>query len=56
MKIVRWACTLIARRAALLSGVAIAAVLIQQENACLVGENRPIRNENEQLRIGVDGR
>jgi len=56
IKIVRWACSLIARRAALLSGVAISAVLIQQENACLWGENKPIKNQNQQLRVGVDGR
>ena len=47
---------MIARRAALLSGVAIAAVLIQQGYACLVGENKPIKNKHDQLRIGVDGR
>lgn len=56
MQIVRWICSLIARRAALLSGVAIAALLIQQGYACLIGENKPVKNQNGQLRIGVDGR
>lgn len=53
--IVRWVCALVARRAALLSGVAISVVLIQQGYASLVGENKPIRNQNDQIRIGVDG-
>jgi len=53
--IVRWVCSLLARRAAHLSGVAISAVLIQQGYASLVGENKPIRNQNGKLDIGVDG-
>jgi len=55
-QIVRWVSSLVARRAALLSGVAIAGVLIQQGYASLIGENNPVRNQNDQLRIGVDGR
>jgi len=55
-QIVRWICSLVARRAALLSGVAISAVLIQQGYASFVGENKPIRNQNDTLDIGVDGR
>jgi hexokinase len=53
--IVRWACSLVARRSAHLSGVAISAVLIQQGYASLVGENKPIRNQNDKLDVGVDG-
>jgi hypothetical protein len=30
--------------------------LIQQGYASLVGENNPVRNQNDQLRVGVDGR
>jgi hypothetical protein len=47
---------LVARRSAHLSGVAISAVLIQQGYASLVGENKPIRNQNDKLDVGVDGR
>ncbi|KAG7096624.1 hypothetical protein E1B28_004041 [Marasmius oreades] len=45
--IVRWACHLVARRAGLLSGVAVAAVLIQTGKAKLGGE--------EKIGVGVDG-
>jgi len=55
-QIVCWISSLVARRAALLSGVAIAGVLIQQGYASLIGENNPVRNQNDKLRIGVDGR
>ncbi|KAF9535059.1 hypothetical protein CPB83DRAFT_781091 [Crepidotus variabilis] len=53
--IVRWVCALVARRAALLSGVAIATVLIQQGSASLVSENKPVKSNNETFGIGVDG-
>ena len=55
-QIVRWICTLVARRAALLSGVAIAAVLIQTDYATLKGEERPNKGLNDKLGVGVDGR
>ena len=55
-QIVRWICTLVARRAALLSGVAIAAVLVQTEYATLEGEKTPSKGLNEKLCVGVDGR
>lgn len=55
-QIVRWVCSLIARRCALLSGVAISAVLIQQGYANLPGESRPTRNQKDKLPVGVDGR
>ncbi|KAF8974696.1 hexokinase [Flammula alnicola] len=53
--VVRWVCSLIARRAALLSGVAIATVLIQTERATLKGERTPTKGLNDTLGVGVDG-
>ncbi|KAF8165126.1 hexokinase [Crassisporium funariophilum] len=53
--IVRWICSLVARRAALLSGVAVATVLIQTNHASLVGESKPIKGVNDRLGVGVDG-
>ncbi|KAJ3807884.1 hypothetical protein F5876DRAFT_47169 [Lentinula aff. lateritia] len=61
--IVRWACHLVARRAALLSGVAVAAVLIQTGRAGLgfgLGEgggngNGTSSDEEEKIGVGVDG-
>lgn len=53
--IVRWICTLVARRAALLSGVAVAAVLIQTDYATLKGEKTPYKGLNDTIGVGVDG-
>ncbi|KDR83514.1 hypothetical protein GALMADRAFT_235701 [Galerina marginata CBS 339.88] len=53
--IVRWICSIVARRAALLSGVAVATVLIQTERATLRGKHQPTRGLNETLGFGVDG-
>ncbi|KAF8204848.1 hexokinase [Pholiota molesta] len=53
--IVRWVSSLVARRAALLSGVAVATVLIQTEHATLHGEHNPVYGLNERLGVGVDG-
>jgi len=53
--IVRWASSLVARRAALLSGVAVATVLIQTGRAVLAGqEGKPTKNEPK-IGVGVDG-
>ncbi|KAJ7667643.1 hypothetical protein DFH06DRAFT_1280572 [Mycena polygramma] len=53
--IVRWASSLVARRAALLSGVAVATVLIQTGRAVLTGqEGQPTKNEPK-IGVGVDG-
>lgn len=51
--IVRWACRLVATRAAKLSGTAVAAVLVQTGHA-RIGGNSP--DEKEPLKVGVDGR
>ncbi|PPQ66277.1 hypothetical protein CVT26_010961 [Gymnopilus dilepis] len=53
--IVRWASALVARRAALLSGTAVATVLIQTERATLRGEGQPKKGLNERIGFGVDG-
>lgn len=58
--IVRWACSLVARRAALLSGVAVAAVLLQTGRAALPAADgsHPAGTEHqdeERVNIGVDG-
>ncbi|KAJ7477104.1 hypothetical protein B0H11DRAFT_2029697 [Mycena galericulata] len=53
--IVRWACSMIARRAALLSGVAVATVLIQTGRAVFPGQDgKPTKNESK-IGVGVDG-
>ena len=44
------------RRAALLSGVALAAVLIQTEHASLKGEHTRVKGMKDRLGVGVDGR
>ncbi|KAJ3861861.1 hypothetical protein EV359DRAFT_46354 [Lentinula novae-zelandiae] len=59
--IVRWVSHLVARRAALLSGVAVAAVLIQTGRAGQAGRdvggvNETKEEEEETIAIGVDGR
>jgi len=46
----------VARRAALLSGVAVATVLIQTENATLLDKTKPAKGTSEKLGVGVDGR
>lgn len=58
--IVRWACTLVAERAAKLSGCAVAAILVQTGCASL-GTNEGIKrkeyaNANGKIGVGVDGR
>ena len=58
--IVRWACTLVAERAAKLSGCAVAAVLVQTECASL-GTDEGIKrtdyvNTAGKIGVGVDGR
>lgn len=55
--IVRWACAIVAHRAAYLSGVAIAAVLFQTNNASFVDDDGrfPPRNDVRNLNIGLDG-
>lgn len=47
---------MVARRAALLSGVAVATVLIQTDHATLKGEKTPNKGMNDRLGVGVDGR
>jgi len=56
--IVRWACSLVAKRAATLSGVAVAAVLLQTGRAVLAGPDgsfKSIGNLEEHIKVGVDG-
>ena len=52
-EIVRWACRLVATRAARLSGCAVGAVLIQTGRAQLGGG---LSTEEERISVGVDGR
>ncbi|KAF8227978.1 hypothetical protein L208DRAFT_271104 [Tricholoma matsutake] len=55
--IVRWACSLVARRAALLSGVAVAATLLQTGRASFPdadGKHAPQTN-TKKIWVGVDG-
>jgi hexokinase len=58
--IVRWACTLVAERAAKLSGCAVAAVLVQTGCASLGTDDGIKRtdhlNTNGKIGVGVDGR
>ena len=58
--IVRWACTLVAERAAKLSGCAVAAVLVQTGCASLGTDDGIKRtdyvNPNGKIGVGVDGR
>ncbi|KAG6896677.1 hypothetical protein C0992_006750 [Termitomyces sp. T32_za158] len=56
-QIVRWACSLVARRAALLSGVAVATILIQTGRASFADETGkfPICSDMEKIGVGVDG-
>ncbi|KAJ7283432.1 hypothetical protein C8J57DRAFT_1054460 [Mycena rebaudengoi] len=53
--IVKWASSMVARRAALLSGVAVATVLIQTGRAVFPGQKgKPTKNEPK-IGVGVDG-
>ncbi|KAF8743835.1 hypothetical protein AX14_000240 [Amanita brunnescens Koide BX004] len=53
--IVRWACALVVRRAALFSGVAVAAVLLQTDRAVLRGEHGTPAVDDARIIVGVDG-
>ncbi|CAK5262682.1 unnamed protein product [Mycena citricolor] len=54
--IVRWACSVVARRAALLSGVAVATVMIQTGRAVLPGQDgKPTKVGEPKIGVGVDG-
>ncbi|KAG6865994.1 hypothetical protein C0991_009666 [Blastosporella zonata] len=55
--IVRWACSLVARRAALLSGVAVATVLFQTGRASFADKDGkfPAHTDTEKIGVGVDG-
>jgi hexokinase len=57
-QIVRWACSLVARRAALLSGVAVAATLLQTGRASFPDANgkHALQTNAEKIWVGVDGR
>lgn len=54
--IIRWICGLVGRRAAQLSSVAVATVLIQTGRAVLPGEaNGGIKDPSSKIPVGVDG-
>jgi hexokinase len=58
--IVRWACSLVARRAALMSGIAVATTLIQTGYAFLqdgVSQSGQLKasSDDERISVGVDG-
>ncbi|KAF9452017.1 hexokinase [Macrolepiota fuliginosa MF-IS2] len=54
--IIRWICGLVGRRAAQLSGVAVATVLIQTGRAVLPGvSHKGLKDPNEKILVGVDG-
>lgn len=56
-QIVRWVCGLVGRRAAQLSGVAVATVLVQTGRAVLPGEtHQHLERSSEKIPVGVDGR
>ncbi|KNZ71716.1 Glucokinase-1 [Termitomyces sp. J132] len=52
-QIVRWACSLVARRAALLSGVAVATILFQTGRASFADKDGKFSNCTDTTRIGV---
>ena len=58
VKIVQWACTLVARRAAIMSGIAVAGIMIQTGKATLRGKGSGSANKSdrEEIIVGVDGR
>ena len=47
---------IVARRAGILSGMAVASVLIKAGKATLVGDNLPTSASKDGIHIGVDGR
>ncbi|KAJ3568406.1 hypothetical protein NP233_g5735 [Leucocoprinus birnbaumii] len=54
--IIRWVCGLVGRRAAQLSGVAVATVLVQTGRAVLPGETgKGLKDPNDKILVGVDG-
>ncbi|KAF5364079.1 hypothetical protein D9756_000575 [Leucocoprinus leucothites] len=54
--IIRWVCGLVGHRAAQLSGVAVATVLVQTGRAVLPGEtSRGLKDPNNKILVGVDG-
>ncbi|KAJ7860689.1 hexokinase [Mycena olivaceomarginata] len=53
--IIRWASSLVVRRAALLSGVAVATVLIQAKRARLIEGKNILMEHNEPIVVAVDG-
>ncbi|KAK7061399.1 phosphotransferase [Favolaschia claudopus] len=53
--IVRWVCSLVARRAALLSGLAVATVLIQTGRAVFKGFSDKLTKNEDKISVGVDG-
>jgi len=53
--VVRWACKLVACRAAHLSGVSVAAILVQTGRAVLGGGGKPRNAGERQIAVGVDG-
>ncbi|TFK29323.1 hexokinase [Coprinopsis marcescibilis] len=54
--IVRWICFITARRAGLLSGLAVAAILVQTNHAVFPGQSSAnIKHPNEIIGVGVDG-
>ncbi|KAJ6525379.1 hypothetical protein B0H19DRAFT_1084926 [Mycena capillaripes] len=53
--IIRWASSLVVRRAALLNGVAVATVLIQAKRARLIEGKNILMEHNEPIVIAVDG-
>jgi hexokinase len=55
-QVVRWTCKLVARRAAHLSGVAVAAILVQTGRAVLGGAENPKNASEQKIAVGVDGR
>jgi len=59
-KIARWICSLVARRGALLSGVAVAAVMIQTGRASLPQDRPRVAagqaHDDKKIIVGVDGR
>jgi hexokinase len=56
VQVVRWVAALVARRAALLSGVPLAAILVQTGRATLRGGSAPPEAaKGEKIIVGVDG-
>lgn len=53
-QVIRWVSAVVARRAAMLSGVAVAAVLIQTGRAVLGGKSEP-KVKEDTIMVGMDG-